>query len=79
MVTRDTPYPIKDTFLDVVVKIFPLLSPGWYLFTVVSCNGYLTSGSNVSAHSITMYGNVSVTGWVIPLVAIPFLDLVMIR
>ena len=80
MVTRDTPYLTTDTFLDVVVKkIFPLLSLGWDLFTVVSHNGYLTGSSNANAYSITMNGNVSVLDWVIPLVTIPFLDLVMIH
>ena len=63
--------------------IFPLLSMGWYLITVMSHNGYLTRGSNGSsngnAHSITANGNVSVLDWVIPLVTIPFLDLVMIH
>ena len=40
MVTRDnTPYVTTGTFLDVVVKIFPLLSLGWDLFTVMSHNG----------------------------------------
>ena len=52
---------------------------GWYLFTVVSNNGILTRGSNGNAHSITVNGNVSVAGWVIALVIIPFLDLVMIH
>ena len=42
-------------------KIFPLLSLGWYLFTMVSHNGYLTRGSNGNALSITTNGNVSVT------------------
>ena len=41
---------------------------------MVSHNGYLTSGSNVNTHSITVNGNVSVAGWVMPLVTIPFLD-----
>ena len=69
MVTRDTPYLTTATFLDVVVKnIFPLLSLGLYLFTVVHHNGYLTRGSNGNAHSVTMNGNVSVASWVILLV-----------
>ena len=73
MVTRDPPYLTIDIFLDVVVKkIFPLLSLGWYLFTEVHHNGYLTRGSNGNAHSVTMNGNVSVASWVIPLVTIPF-------
>ena len=80
MVTRDTPYLGIDTFLDVVVKkIFSLLCLEWYLFTVVHLNGYLTRGSNGNEHSVTMNGNVSVAIWVIPLVTIPFLDLVMIH
>ena len=80
MVTRDTPYLTIDTFLDVVVKkIFPLLSLGWYLFTVVYHNRYLTRGSNGNACSVTMNGNVSAAIWVIPLVTIPFLDFVMIH
>ena len=66
MVTRDIPYLTIDTFLDVVVKkIFPLLSLGWYLFTVVHHYGYLTRGSNGNAHSVTLNGNVSVASWVI--------------
>ena len=80
MVTRDTLYLITDPFFDVVVKkIFPLLSLGWFLFTVVSHNGYLARGSNGNAHSITTNGNVSVSSWVIPLVTIPFLVFVMIH
>ena len=74
MVTRDTPYLTTVTLLDVVVKkIFPLLSLGWYLFTVVSHNGYVATGSNGNAHSVTINGNVSVANWVILLVTIPFL------
>ena len=80
MVTRDTPYLTIDTFPDVVgKKIFPLLSLGWYLFTVVHHNGYLIRGSNGNAHSVTKNGNVSVASWVIPLVTIPFLDFVIIH
>ena len=74
MATRGTIFP------DVVVKkIFPLLSVGWYLFTLVSRYGYLTRGSNGNAHSITMNGNASVSSWVIPLVTKPFLDFVVIH
>ena len=80
MATRDTPYLTTVTFLGVLVKnIFPLLSLGWYLFTVVSHNGYLIRGSDGNAHSIAMNGNVSVASWVIPLVTTPFLDVVMIH
>ena len=80
MITRDIPYLTTDTFLDVVVKtIFPLLSLGWCLFTVVSHNRYLTRGSNGNVHSITTNGNVSVASWVIPLVTIPVLDFVKIH
>ena len=69
MVTGDTPYPTTDIFLDEVVKnIFPLLSQGQYLFTVVSHNGYLTRDSN----SITTNDIVSVASWVIPLITKPF-------
>ena len=76
----ETPYLTTDRFLDVVVKkIFLLLSLGWYLFTMVSCNSYLTQGSNGKAHSITTNGNVSVASWIIPLVTIPFLDFVKIH
>ena len=66
------------TFPDVVVKkTSPLLSLGWYLFTVVSHNGNLTRDSNRNAHSITMNGNnVSVASWVTLLVTILFLDFV---
>ena len=77
MVTGDTSYLTTNTFLDVVVQIFPLLSVGW--FTVVSHSGYLTRGNNANTHSITMNGNVSALGLAIPLVTIPFLDLVMIH
>ena len=74
MITRDTPYLTRDTFLDVVAKkIFPLLS------VVVSHNGYLTRGSNGNADSITTNGNVSFASWVIPLVTIPFLNFVTIH
>ena len=76
MVTRDTPYLTTDIF-PVVKMIFPLLFLGWYLFRVVSNNGYLTRGGNANAHSIATNGNVSVTGWVIPLVTVPFSDLLM--
>ena len=80
IVTRNTPYLIIGTFLDVVVKkIFPLLSLGWYLFTVVHHNGYLTRDSNGNAHSVTMNGNASAASWVIPLVTIPCLEFVMIH
>ena len=54
MCSRDTPYLTTDTFLDVVVEmICPLLSVGWYLFIVMSHNGYLTRGSNDNAHPTT--------------------------
>ena len=75
MVARNTPHLTRDTFLDVVVKmIFPLLSLGRYLLTVlttVNYNGYLTRDSNENAHSITTNCNVSVASWVIPLATIP--------
>ena len=68
-----------DTFLDVVMKNdFPLLSVGWDLFRVVTGNRYLPRGSNKNVLYITSTGNVSVARWVIPLVAIPLLDLAMI-
>ena len=38
MVTEVTLYLTIDTFLDVVVKDFPLLSDSWYLFKLVSSN-----------------------------------------
>ena len=62
-------------------KIFPLLPLGWYLFTVVSHNGYLTRGSNGNAHSITMNGNVPVASWVKhePLATLPVLNFVKIH
>ena len=61
LVTRDTPQLTIGTFQDVVVKtIFPLLSLGWYLFTVVSHNGYLPTGINGNAFSVTAIGNVTV-------------------
>ena len=78
MVSRDTPFLTTDIFLDGVVKkkIFSLLFLGWYLFTVVHYNGYLTRGSNRNAHSNTTNSNVdlSVASWVIPLVTIPHLN-----
>ena len=77
MVKGNDPHLTRDTLLDVVV--FPLLSLGWYLFRVVSNNGILTRGSNGNAHSTTVNGNVSVAVWLIPLVIIPFLDLVMVQ
>ena len=52
MVSRNTSHLRTDTFLNIVV-----LSMGWYLFTVVSHNGYLTRGSDGNANSITMNGN----------------------
>ena len=61
-----------------VKKIFPLLSLGQHLFTVMSHNGYLTRGSNGNAHSI-ITNSLSVARWVIPLLTIPFLDFVMIH
>ena len=78
MVTRDAPYLTTDTFLDVVVnKDIPLLSLHdiYSQWSVTMDN--LTRGSNGNEHSITVNGNVSIAGWVIPLVTIPFLDLVM--
>ena len=66
--------------LDVVVKNnFPLLSLGWYLFKVVSDNRYLPSCSKENALYIINTGNVFVASWVIPLVPIPFLDLIIIH
>ena len=80
MVARDTPYLTTDTFLDIVVnKIIPLLSLEWYLFTVVSHNGYLTGGTNGNAHSVTTNGNVSVASWAILLVTIPLLYFFMVH
>ena len=79
-VTRDILYLTIDSFLDIVVKSnFPLLSIGWYLFRLVSCNRYLLRGSNENTLCITSTGNVSVARWVIPLVTILLLDLVMIH
>ena len=71
MVTRDTS---NNRYIPRCsgTKIFPLLSLGWYQFIVVS--GYLTRGSNANTHSITMNGNVSDLGLVIPLVTMPFLN-----
>ena len=47
VVTRDILYLTIDIFPDIVVKSnFPLVSVGWYLFTVVSGNRYLSRGSN---------------------------------
>ena len=65
MVTRDTPYLIIDIIQD--------------LFSVVTGNSYLRRGSNGNALCITTTGNVFVARWVMPLVAIPFLDFVMIH
>ena len=71
MVTRDILHLTIDSFLDVLVKRnFPLLTVGWHLFRVVSCNGYVPRSST---------GNVFVARWVIPFVTIPLLDLVMIH
>ena len=76
MVIEDTPYLIIDTFLNVVVKKkFPLLSLGWYLFSVVSGNRYLPRGSNGNALCITSTGNIFVTRYVLPLVTITIMDL----
>ena len=80
MVTKDILYLTIDTFLDVVVqKNFPLLSSGEYLFRVVSSNRYLPSHSKENTHCITSTGNVFVARWVIPLVAIPLLDFVLVQ
>ena len=80
MVTRNTPYLTIYTFLDVVVKrYFHYCLLEWYLFTVLSHNGYVTRGSYGNAHSITPNSDISVDSWVIPLVTIPFLDFVIIH
>ena len=71
-----------NTFLDVVVvkDISSLLSLGWYLFTAVSHNGiYPDVVYNGNALLITTNGNVSDASLVVPVVAIPFLDFVMIH
>ena len=79
MVTKDILYLTIDTLLEVVVKRnFSLLSVGRYLLRVVSGKRYLPRGSNEDALYITKTGNVFVARWVIPLVAIPLLDLIMI-
>ena len=65
MVTRDTPYPTTDTFLDVVVnKDISITISGSGMVSIHSGESQWisTSGSNISAHSITMNGNVSVAG-----------------
>ena len=80
MVTRDILYLTIDTFLDIEIKSnFPPLSVGWYLFGVVIGNGYLPRCSNENTLCITDTGNVSVSRWVIPLVAILLMDLVVIH
>ena len=80
MVTRDILHLTTVTFLDVVVKKnFPLLLVYWYLFQIVTGNGYLSRSSNENALFITSTANVSVSRWVITLVTIPLLDFVMIH
>ena len=82
MVTRNTPYLTTDTFIDVVVNkdisstvLWDGIYSQWWVTMDISNQRY----SNGNAHSITMNGNVSVVSWVIPLVTIPFLELVMIH
>ena len=78
MVTGYNLHLTIDIFLDVVLKNdFPLLSVGWYLFRGVSNNRYLPRCSNEYELYITSTSNVSLARWVIPLVTIPFLDLIM--
>ena len=79
MVTRDTPYPTTEKFLDVAVKQNVHYSLVWYKFNRVSGNRYLTRGSKRNILSITVTGNVSVSRWVLPLVNRPVLDFVMIH
>ena len=80
MVTWNILHLTIVAFLDVVVKKnFLLLPVDWYLFRVVTGNRYLTRGSNENALFITSTSNVSVSRWVITLVAIPLLDFVMIH
>ena len=69
-----------DMLLDVVVKKnFQLISLGWYLIKVVIENKYPPSCSNENASYDTGTGNVVFASWVIPVVTIPFLDLVTIH
>ena len=56
--------------------MFALLSLGWCLFTVVSYKEYLPRGNNGNALYFTTNGSVSIAGWVIPVVTIPYLDFV---
>ena len=69
MVTRDMLCLTIDTFPDIVVN----------LFRVLSGNRYLPRGSNENTLCITSTGNVSVARWVIALVTVLLLDLVMIH
>ena len=80
MVTRHILYLKIYMLLDIVVKKnFPLLSVGWYLFTVVSGSRYLPQDSNENTLCITSPGNVYAVRWVMPLVTILLLGLVMIH
>ena len=73
MVTRDTPYLTAHTLLDVVDKhILRLLSLGWYLFTVVSHDGYLTKVI-IKMHILLL----QMLMYCIPLATIPFSDFVI--
>ena len=80
MVTRDILYLTIGILLAVVEKEnFPLLSIGWLLFGVVTGNRYLPQGSSENTLCITITGNTPTTSWVIPLVAIPVWDFIMIH
>ena len=80
MVTRHITRLTIVIFLDVVVKNnFSPLPADWYLSRVVTANRYLPRDSNENTLFITSTGNVSVAGWVIPLVAILLLDLDVIQ
>ena len=62
MVTRDILHLTIDSFhYAVVKKNFQLLSVGWRLFRVVSCNRYVPRSSNENALYFTSTGNVFVT------------------
>ena len=79
-VTRNTPYLIIVIFSDEVVKVICLLlCLDRYLFIVVSGNRYLPRGSKENALSNTITGNVTISIEVVLVVAIPFLDFVMIH
>ena len=74
MVTRGTQYLTIDIFLNVVVTTkFLLHISGIYSMWLVAI------GSNGSALSITITGNVVVARKVLPLEGRPFLDFFMIH